>query len=124
MSALWPAPDWKKHHAPSGHWQNDKGGLEPYRIHPVAYTHLDVYKRQTLEDARKPSVEVLVQAANEVTYTSVSYTHLDVYKRQGAVSAKEGERLLIPINMRDGSPVSYTHLCEPAGAFGDACSAS
>ena len=27
------APDWKKHHAPSGHWQNDKGGLEPYRIH-------------------------------------------------------------------------------------------
>ena len=30
---VWPAPDWKKHHASSGHWQNDKGGLEPYRIH-------------------------------------------------------------------------------------------
>ena len=33
MSALWPAPDWKKHHAPSGHWQNGKGELKPYRLY-------------------------------------------------------------------------------------------
>ena len=62
------------------------------RIHPVSYTHLDVYKRQVLYDsatadpstlpshANRPEIQ---QAMAEGTGASaVSYTHLDVYKRQ------------------------------------------
>ena len=54
----------------------------------VSYTHLDVYKRQTLYSCvnkiwltvkfdLNPPGEYMQQRA-----TSVSYTHLDVYKRQ------------------------------------------
>ena len=44
----------------------------------VSYTHLDVYKRQTLEALRPPKTN-----QNGIHYVKpVSYTHLDVYKRQ------------------------------------------
>ena len=43
----------------------------------VSYTHLDVYKRQTLAAA----ITILVLAFL-IVYIPVSYTHLDVYKRQ------------------------------------------
>ena len=41
----------------------------------VSYTHLDVYKRQILNRAKKHFL--MRQRVN-----AVSYTHLDVYKRQ------------------------------------------
>ena len=58
---------------------------------PVSYTHLDVYKRQDLQDIdfknngikirRKGGYEAVIYFGEEVE-TAVSYTHLDVYKRQ------------------------------------------
>ena len=52
-----------------------------YRL-PVSYTHLDVYKRQTLTRAEFDKItDDLVQATVE-PIDPVSYTHLDVYKRQ------------------------------------------
>ena len=49
----------------------------------VSYTHLDVYKRQTLD---RPVLEVIDGALSAVLrdyeVSTVSYTHLDVYKRQ------------------------------------------
>ena len=61
---------------------------------PVSYTHLDVYKRQTVFRApivvkgiepcvknwKKP-ITIARHAYGDV-YKAVSYTHLDVYKRQ------------------------------------------
>ena len=61
---------------------------------PVSYTHLDVYKRQSL--LSYPSEEALHQLDPTqllggslnmsdhlmLTSVTVSYTHLDVYKRQ------------------------------------------
>ena len=69
--------------------------LEFYGI-PVSYTHLDVYKRQTMRGVikkykrrnnndAKPGRFLLQDKDNDVdahTLTPVSYTHLDVYKRQ------------------------------------------
>ena len=65
---------------------------------PVSYTHLDVYKRQTYEQAnnllegigstmRVNDDELIDQDANggqpyRLYLDAVSYTHLDVYKRQ------------------------------------------
>ena len=48
-------------------------------MNSVSYTHLDVYKRQVLEDKTlsHPELEILFTVAE-----AVSYTHLDVYKRQ------------------------------------------
>ena len=61
----------------------------------VSYTHLDVYKRQSLEyvkqygEAHKElnykQVYLLEQCV--VWQRSVSYTHLDVYKRQDVAGA-------------------------------------
>ena len=64
----------------------------------VSYTHLDVYKRQSVYRALEDSVSVNIGTVvlkdddiqiSEVTITgklqevvTVSYTHLDVYKRQ------------------------------------------
>ena len=66
-----------------------------HEIYPeaVSYTHLDVYKRQTLMTGNAPGndmrfynerVEASRNFANKVwnASRSVSYTHLDVYKRQ------------------------------------------
>ena len=68
---------------------------------PVSYTHLDVYKRQTLLSYGNEAVmleklitetekemQTIREAAKEKdlqkldSLTPVSYTHLDVYKRQ------------------------------------------
>ena len=65
---------------------------------PVSYTHLDVYKRQTLVDIsfcdnKYSEHDVTETIANlkelqsrlndsEQSKNAVSYTHLDVYKRQ------------------------------------------
>ena len=68
-------------------------------LHPVAYTHLDVYKRQrfALDFLAKARRFVVVQELNGfdrafgverhhdghlAAVAPVSYTHLDVYKRQ------------------------------------------
>ena len=57
-------------------------------IKPVSYTHLDVYKRQPLdEQAAEDCRKVLSAFFEEMTeweqyMEPVSYTHLDVYKRQ------------------------------------------
>ena len=64
-------------------------------IWPVSYTHLDVYKRQELEEGyihrtvgyETPDDEMDLNYCKEeshesFTYAPVSYTHLDVYKRQ------------------------------------------
>ena len=81
---------------------------EPQRrltVLPVSYTHLDVYKRQTLQAAQGTESTSIVNFENGKIagairnyispemgaiyqkYTQeplrVSYTHLDVYKRQG-----------------------------------------
>ena len=53
---------------------------------PVAYTHLDVYKRQVWMSA-KPTTRFKNMHMREFSLDcllSVSYTHLDVYKRQSA----------------------------------------
>ena len=55
---------------------------------PVSYTHLDVYKRQTLDDIHpqylsfEDSKESLKDGKIDAAFIAVSYTHLDVYKRQ------------------------------------------
>ena len=79
-----------------------KGGTSAAPI-AVSYTHLDVYKRQELEDelleeeelelllglgsnsneSPPPAEELLDEFPSSSSwYRSVSYTHLDVYKRQ------------------------------------------
>ena len=52
-------------------------------IESVSYTHLDVYKRQVLENADRRSSGFYSHIHLHDGYTPVSYTHLDVYKRQG-----------------------------------------
>ena len=49
----------------------------------VSYTHLDVYKRQDLEQ-REDLLQLSLTAQSRAThrYLPVSYTHRDVYKRQ------------------------------------------
>ena len=56
-------------------------GVLPHRIAPVSYTHLDVYKRQSLHCAT-------INHANVIEIAPVSYTHLDVYKRQADATAE------------------------------------
>ena len=57
-------------------------------LHPVSYTHLDVYKRQSLASeiifySEDNSLQVqLVGDSDDDDVEAVSYTHLDVYKRQ------------------------------------------
>ena len=71
------------------------------RLHPVSYTHLDVYKRQAenmpidILRVRDDDIPGLVMdgvvdlgiigenVLEEELLNPVSYTHLDVYKRQG-----------------------------------------
>ena len=52
----------------------------------VSYTHLDVYKRQVLDESNEKIGYKIRQAqqVDRVPYmlVPVSYTHLDVYKRQ------------------------------------------
>ena len=57
----------------------------------VSYTHLDVYKRQTvggegglvIDESKLANKTALETAINEAkALQPVSYTHLDVYKRQ------------------------------------------
>ena len=66
----------------------------------VSYTHLDVYKRQSLSKGNKEKVQLILAMSRNARlylldepiggvdpaardYIPVSYTHLDVYKRQG-----------------------------------------
>ena len=56
-------------------------------IHPVSYTHLDVYKRQATTEI--PSVTGIMTSFNRVGYTWAGGNY----------------------NMITG-PVSYTHLCQ------------
>ena len=72
-------------------------GLFSYRyfsiIEYVSYTHLDVYKRQTInKDGTLKANEELVKKADADTLNSVSYTHLDVYKRQIVLSKSASSR--------------------------------
>ena len=56
----------------------------------VSYTHLDVYKRQSLWDVDSGSIKIGGVDVKELAFAdfnrkiayAVSYTHLDVYKRQ------------------------------------------
>ena len=78
--------------------------LLDWHLIPVSYTHLDVYKRQDLENnAGSMIVNIGAQSTNfsivtggriiinkkipiggrQMNEADVSYTHLDVYKRQG-----------------------------------------
>ena len=56
-------------------------------IGPVSYTHLDVYKRQTVECPILRAAALRLGRRGSRSWQSgpmsVSYTHLDVYKRQG-----------------------------------------
>ena len=53
---------------------------------PVSYTHLDVYKRQVMQNIMRVFSVVLLIMVGTVFAVGpagpVSYTHLDVYKRQ------------------------------------------
>ncbi|QCD89886.1 hypothetical protein DEO72_LG4g838 [Vigna unguiculata] len=53
-------------------------------VRAVSYTHLDVYKRQTLECEMSK-----LQKGRTMSVRAVSYTHLDVYKRQTLELAKK-----------------------------------
>ncbi len=72
------------------------------------YLHdLDICQKFALRN-REKMAEILVEkadlSAGEAFHTIHNYIDLDgMILRKGAVSAKAGERLLIPINMRDGS---------------------
>ena len=52
----------------------------PYNA--VSYTHLDVYKRQSIESTETESETTTVSDEDKLETEAVSYTHLDVYKRQ------------------------------------------
>ena len=56
-------------------------GLHRFRVHPVSYTHLDVYKRQPFIRSNRIACGT-IGTRNAPTGKPVSYTHLDVYKRQ------------------------------------------
>ena len=60
--------------------------LSVARFFPVSYTHLDVYKRQAIVNARPNEADRRIKIRSLLTCESdhgaVSYTHLDVYKRQ------------------------------------------
>ena len=72
-------------------------------VHPVSYTHLDVYKRQVLLSLSQAqglvppalmnpilasmvlsmlATPFIIMFSNRIVMKPVSYTHLDVYKRQ------------------------------------------
>ncbi len=88
---------------------------------PVSYTHLDVYKRQIVNDpalvfddivtneqilSRAKDISGYYDDLIEMTsYWPVSYTHLDVYKRQDISGYYDAL-----IEMTSYWPVSYTHL--------------
>ena len=89
----------------------------------VSYTHLDVYKRQTLyiSAATGQGLPELANAIEEIlrnqksyirhTFASVSYTHLDVYKRQLTPRAMHsGQTRHLPAMIQKAIPVSDTHL--------------
>ena len=102
-------------------------------IVPVSYTHLDVYKRQILDNLTflvnnggmkaedvKPICQEFCSWAKEgysilvVNHTPVSYTHLDVYKRQ-----EDTLTLCVPpVAGTDMESVSmekaYSHVITPA----------
>ena len=48
----------------------------------VSYTHLDVYKRQSLDSVNSRRAKSPTSGRATSSPTAVSYTHLDVYKRQ------------------------------------------
>ena len=54
----------------------------------VSYTHLDVYKRQTIYGMTIKQMQVTLRV-NQAKRMPVSYTHLDVYKRQEVTRAKQ-----------------------------------
>ena len=70
------------------------GSVQPQRLEPVSYTHLDVYKRQTLSYGYKSkplsgggplfpgTIDLNGAPLQQLASDPVSYTHLDVYKRQ------------------------------------------
>ena len=75
-------------------------GIGAYTVGPVSYTHLDVYKRQSVDSRMIPAFFKMVfqlrfmgaapfsengavsRYAAVLSTDAVSYTHLDVYKRQ------------------------------------------
>ena len=78
-----------------------ESGAISYRLvqKAVSYTHLDVYKRQTLLGEGVIVDKLLKMAAKDGTSTivgicysggTVSYTHLDVYKRQDSACSLSG----------------------------------
>ena len=93
---------------------------------PVSYTHLDVYKRQSLDCVIENNLfhDVILNGKdmaavyggrdarcqgliirNNHFYNPVSYTHLDVYKRQPLYAA-------IPAPAHDGSGGIHEESCE------------
>ena len=62
-----------------------------YKLHPVSYTHLDVYKRQDVEIVadvinKRNDGTSSDEEGDQLGLPAVSYTHLDVYKRQAQYS--------------------------------------
>ena len=85
-------------HQHTGNWPG-KTVAVAHGTYSVSYTHLDVYKRQRLDNTYWPTSKRCSWNLEPGTYylsvaplsarrvqTPVSYTHLDVYKRQGATS--------------------------------------
>ena len=96
----------------------------------VSYTHLDVYKRQQIDEMRKSLPEgtefVTMMSSNDFLFASIHNVVEDVYKRQitrsEAVSFVIGGRGFVATGIRnstslssdywlyDPDTVSYTHL--------------
>ena len=86
---------------------------------PVSYTHLDVYKRQDVDNLLTSFYQLDDEARKEVVETiqfklqyhrAVSYTHLDVYKRQ---EAQDKNRVYYEYYHLDGTeeiPVDYKEI--------------
>ena len=76
--------------------------------------------RKTIADAILDELGIIEQSQFETIHNYIEFGSNIV--RKGAISAKSGERLLIPINMRDGCIIgegkgnSYWNMSAPHGA--------
>ena len=98
-------------------------GLEMVVNIPVSYTHLDVYKRQFLQQQRQSHTEnypfELRRALLHVR--AVSYTHLDVYKRQPNDLAGHGEgSVVVEITIDDKGNIVQKTILQSLGPLVDA----
>lgn len=72
---------------------------DPYTIHPIAGYDKEIYVKPTI---KRPNI--IVGDFTDGFHTIHNYIDTkEMILRKGAIAAHKGEKVLIPINMRDGS---------------------